>query len=101
LYPTVTPTPSLPDALPISWKQGLDVYSCTECGRCQTHCPTYLTGKPLTHKGVNQDIKHWLWDHQQLVGEGKKPTGEPFEPEPLVDRKSTRLNSSHLGISYA
>ncbi len=29
----------------LTWKQGLDVYSCTECGRCQTNCPTYVTGK--------------------------------------------------------
>ncbi|HYV45725.1 MAG TPA: (Fe-S)-binding protein [Myxococcaceae bacterium] len=71
-------------AYDLTWKQGLDVYSCTECGRCQTHCPTYITGKPLTHKGVNQDIKHYLWDHQQLLGEGKKPSGEPYEPDALV-----------------
>jgi ferredoxin len=51
----------------LHWKQGLDLYSCTECGRCQTHCPTYITGKPLTHKGVNQDLKHWIWDHQSEV----------------------------------
>lgn len=51
----------------LTWKQAVDVYSCTECGRCQTHCPTYITGKPLTHKAVNQDIKHWLWDHQPEV----------------------------------
>ena len=54
----------------LTWKQGLDLYSCTECGRCQTHCPTYLTGKPLTHKGVNQDLKHWIWDHQARVAHG-------------------------------
>ncbi|MCK6550528.1 (Fe-S)-binding protein [Myxococcota bacterium] len=40
----------------LTWKQGLDLYSCTECGRCQTHCPTYVTKKPLTHKGVNQSL---------------------------------------------
>jgi Fe-S oxidoreductase len=68
----------------LTWKEGLDVYSCTECGRCQTHCPTYITGKPLTHKGVNQDLKHWIWDHQkdlakkdaelpQIVGNILKP----------------------------
>src|SRR5207245_6756468 len=33
----------------LSWKEILDTYSCTECGRCQTYCPTYDTGKPLTH----------------------------------------------------
>lgn len=68
----------------LTWKQGLDLYSCTECGRCQTHCPTYLTGKPLTHKGVNQDLKHWIWDHQQPLGEKKLPTGEAYDPPPLV-----------------
>jgi Fe-S oxidoreductase len=68
----------------LTWKQGLDLYSCTECGRCQTHCPTYLTGKPLTHKGVNQDLKHWIWEHQQELGERRLPTGEAYEPPPLV-----------------
>ncbi len=42
----------------LSWKEALDVYSCTECGRCQTHCPTYVTGKPLSHKEVNRALKH-------------------------------------------
>ncbi len=56
----------------LSWKQGFDVNSCTECGRCQTHCPTYLTGKPLTHKGLNQDLKHFLWDNQALIANAKK-----------------------------
>ncbi len=46
----------------LSWKEALDVYSCTECGRCQTHCPTYVTGKPLSHKEVNRAIKHHLVD---------------------------------------
>ena len=44
----------------LSWKEGLDTYSCTECGRCQTHCPTYVTGKPLSHKEVNRALKHHL-----------------------------------------
>lgn len=68
----------------LSWKQGLDLYTCTECGRCQTHCPTYLTGKPLTHKQVNQDLKHWAWDHQKLVVTGKNEKGEAQELPPLV-----------------
>ncbi|HYG67371.1 MAG TPA: (Fe-S)-binding protein, partial [Anaeromyxobacteraceae bacterium] len=41
----------------LSWKEAWDVYSCTECGRCQTHCPTYVTGKPLSHKEVNRALK--------------------------------------------
>jgi Fe-S oxidoreductase len=46
----------------LSWKEAWDVYSCTECGRCQTHCPTYVTGKPLSHKEVNRSIRHHLSD---------------------------------------
>ncbi len=49
----------------LSWKEILDTYSCTECGRCQTYCPTYETGKPLTHKEVNRAIRH----HAQSVAE--------------------------------
>jgi len=63
----------------LSWKQGLDLNSCTECGRCQTHCPTYITGKPLTHKGVNQTLKHFLWDHE------KELAAKPAAPTPSTD----------------
>ncbi|MBI3184507.1 MAG: (Fe-S)-binding protein [Myxococcales bacterium] len=68
----------------LSWKQALDLYSCTECGRCQTHCPTYVTGKPLTHKGVNQDLKHWLWANQTLLATGNDEQGAAAELPPLV-----------------
>ncbi|HSM92642.1 MAG TPA: (Fe-S)-binding protein [Anaeromyxobacteraceae bacterium] len=44
----------------LSWKEGLDVYSCTECGRCQTRCPAHQTGKPLSHKALNGALKHHL-----------------------------------------
>ena len=50
----------------LSWKEILDTYSCTDCGRCQTYCPTYDTGKPLTHKEMNRAIRH----HAQQVAAG-------------------------------
>jgi nitrate reductase gamma subunit/ferredoxin len=31
-----------------TWKQLLDLYACTECGRCQVACPAFLTDKPLS-----------------------------------------------------
>ena len=31
-----------------TWKQLLDLYACTECGRCQAACPAHQTGKPLS-----------------------------------------------------
>jgi Fe-S oxidoreductase len=46
----------------LSWKEALDLYSCTECGRCQTRCPTHVTGKPLSVKALNGALKHHLVD---------------------------------------
>jgi Fe-S oxidoreductase len=44
----------------LSWKEGWDVLSCTECGRCETRCPTVVTGKPLSHKEVNRTLRAHL-----------------------------------------
>ena len=48
----------------LTWKQGLDLYSCTECGRCYDVCPTYVTGKPLTQKWVNQSLLRHLREEE-------------------------------------
>jgi Fe-S oxidoreductase len=37
-------------AADLTWKQVLDTYSCTECGRCQDACPAWATGKALSPK---------------------------------------------------
>lgn len=34
----------------MTWKDRLDIFSCTECGRCQEICPAWATGKPLSPK---------------------------------------------------
>ncbi|MBF6600540.1 MAG: (Fe-S)-binding protein [Dehalococcoidia bacterium] len=41
----------------LSWKQMLDPYTCTECGRCEINCPAYLTGKELSPKKVMHDMR--------------------------------------------
>lgn len=41
----------------LSWKDLLDGFSCTECGRCQRVCPAVATGKPLNPRQVVHDIK--------------------------------------------
>lgn len=43
-----------------SWKQLLDSYACTECGRCNEFCPTYNTGKPLKPRSVIVDLRNHL-----------------------------------------
>jgi Fe-S oxidoreductase len=43
-----------------SWKELLDAFSCTECGRCQLACPASATGKPLNPRRVIHDLKQNL-----------------------------------------
>ncbi|HEX9077982.1 MAG TPA: (Fe-S)-binding protein, partial [Desulfuromonadaceae bacterium] len=40
-----------------SWKDLLDSFTCTECGRCQDLCPARATGKPLNPRRIVHDIK--------------------------------------------
>ncbi|MBA3012045.1 MAG: (Fe-S)-binding protein [Proteobacteria bacterium] len=44
----------------LNWKQGLDLYTCTECGRCKEVCPTYVTDKPLNLLDFNDSLKKEL-----------------------------------------
>ncbi len=51
----------------LSWKDGLDAFTCTECGRCKDACPTFLTGKPLSQKWVHDSIKHHLLAKREAI----------------------------------
>ncbi len=54
-----------------TWKQLLDLVTCTECGRCQSQCPAWNTGKPLSPKLVIMDLRDELFRgaHKALVPE--------------------------------
>jgi len=57
-----------------SWRRILDMYSCTECGRCTVHCPTATTGKPLRPRELIVDERDHLYavaDELQTVGKLK------------------------------
>jgi Fe-S oxidoreductase len=54
-------------ALDLTWKDGLDAFTCTECGRCKDACPTFLTGKPLSLKWVYDDLKHHLLAERRTI----------------------------------
>jgi Fe-S oxidoreductase len=45
-----------------NWKQYLDLYTCTECGRCTAECPADGTGKPLSPKQLSVDLRNHLYD---------------------------------------
>lgn len=48
--------------LDMSWKDQLDVLSCTECGRCQSVCPAACSGAPLSPKLVITTLRNQLQD---------------------------------------
>ena len=41
----------------LTWKGFLDLGTCTECGRCQSQCPAWATGKPLSPKQIILDLR--------------------------------------------
>jgi len=45
------------DIFDLSWKNVMDAYSCTECGRCTAVCPANLTGKKLSPRKILMDIR--------------------------------------------
>ncbi len=52
------------DIQDLSWKNILDAYSCTECGRCSSACPANLTGKLLSPRKIMMNTR----DRAEEVG---------------------------------
>ncbi|GBD92981.1 anaerobic glycerol-3-phosphate dehydrogenase subunit C [bacterium BMS3Abin05] len=50
-----------------NWKAILDVYTCTECGRCQSVCPAFNTGKPLSPKRLNEDMREYINKNRHTI----------------------------------
>jgi Fe-S oxidoreductase len=63
-----------------TWKQLLDGYACTECGRCNSVCPALATGKPLWPKEIILGVKEQLFDDGprllKLPRDGESATSE-------------------------
>src|SRR5262249_5154064 len=50
-----------------SWKDNLDFYTCTECGRCTDNCPAYLSGKPLSPKHLTVALRNHLYHNEKTL----------------------------------
>ena len=55
-----------------NWHNVLNLYACTECGRCEELCPAADTGKPLSPKQIIHDFKDELLDQSDLLLNGGK-----------------------------
>ena len=60
-----------------TWKQLLDLYACTECGRCSENCPANLTGKPLSPKETIHHLKKHLLAKGKLLLEQAEANAAP------------------------
>lgn len=67
-----------------SWKDILDTYSCTQCGRCNVYCPTSVTAKPLQPMKLINDLKEHVKRVEPVLS--KDRNAEP--PEALISEQS-------------
>jgi len=59
------------DVTDLNWKQLMDAYSCTECGRCTSECPANQTGKLLSPRKIMMDTR----DRLEELGQYKRKNG--------------------------
>ncbi len=74
------------DVQDLTWKQLLDSYSCTECGRCTSVCPANQTGKMLSPRKIMMDTRDRLAEigaNQLNLNDGKSLLGDYITPEEL------------------
>ena len=65
----------------LSRKQMLDLFTCTECGRCQDACPAWATGKPLSPKLLIMDLR------DRVVAEASGVVEiQPLVPNAVIDQ---------------
>ncbi len=85
MQPETAPTDAAPparfgakDVFDLSWKNLLDAYSCTECGRCTAACPANITGKLLSPRRIMmltrdrlEEVGKQINQHKQFTDDGK------------------------------
>jgi Fe-S oxidoreductase len=79
-----------------TWKGMLDMATCTECGRCQSQCPAWATGKPLSPKKLIMDLR----DHALAKGPYLLAPGDE-ERDALPEHVKEEANRPLVGDSAA
>lgn len=75
------------DVQDLNWKQLMDAYTCTECGRCTSNCPANQTGKLLSPRKIMMDTRDRLTE----VGNNIDKHGKDFKDDKsLLDSYITR-----------
>ncbi|GIV24881.1 MAG: Fe-S oxidoreductase [Bacteroidia bacterium] len=78
------------DVTDLTWKNLLDAYTCTECGRCTAVCPAHITGKKLSPRKILMDTRDRLEEIKRHIhrtgkweGDGKALLGDYITPEEI------------------
>ncbi len=66
-----------------TWKQMLDFFTCTECGRCSDMCPANAIGRPLSPKMITLKLRDYGYAHYPVFGSSNK-TGETNKNTAIV-----------------
>jgi Fe-S oxidoreductase len=74
------------DVEDLTWKQLLDGYTCTECGRCSDACPANSTGKSLSPRKIMTDIRKRTEEKGRMLG-GKKIVHVPEGQKDPAEKK--------------
>ena len=96
-----------------TWKDTLDFATCTECGRCQSQCPAWATGKPLSPKLMIMNLREASFAKAPYVMAAQKandganpPIGEVDEavlakmPQSVKDAVERPLVGPRDGIAH-
>jgi len=59
------------DVQDLTWKNLLDAYTCTECGRCTAACPANMTGKLLSPRKIMMDTRDRLEEIGENIDQNK------------------------------
>lgn len=65
------------DIKDLTWKQLMDAFTCTECGRCTSKCPANITGKKLSPRKIEMDTR----DRVEEIGCGIDKKGPDFKDD--------------------
>lgn len=72
------------DVNDLTWKNLMDAYACTECGRCTSECPANLTGKKLSPRKIMMDTRDRLEDvGKNGLDDGKSLLGDYITKEEI------------------
>lgn len=74
------------DVLTLSWRNLLQAYSCTECGRCTAACPANQTGKKLSPRKVMMDVRDRAEEVGREIASGKQTRDQYDDGKSLFDR---------------